>query len=291
MHPAVPLVAPAATLAAALHQAQQQGIARIDAQMLMLMALGRDALDRAWLIAHSTDPLPLACAQRFAAYVEQRRLGMPTAYIRGQQEFFGLMLHVDPRVLVPRPETETLVQWALDLLASPAYHAAPARVLDLGTGSGAIALAIKAQQPRTQVHASDASAAALTLAKANANQLQLWVDFHCGHWLDAVPAQRFDLIVSNPPYIAQDDPHLAALHHEPSSALHSGPDGLDDLTHIINHAHTALAPAGWLLLEHGYHQASAVRALLAHAQFNQISTRCDLAGIERCTTGQYTGIA
>lgn len=272
------------TLREALANLQREGLDRIDAQMLLLLALQREAHDRAWLLAHDGDAMEAGAATRLAALVQRRRRGEPMAYLRGNQEFFGLTLLVDERVLVPRPDTETLVSWALDLLdAQPPS----AQVLDLGTGSGAIALAIKAERPAARVWATDASADALAVARANADRLHLNVDFHLGHWLAAVPAQRFDLIASNPPYIAEGDPHLAALGHEPGSALTAGPDGLDDIRALVTTAPAALNAGGWLLLEHGHDQAGAVRTLLQAAGFTQVGSRTDLAGIERCSGGRW----
>lgn len=272
------------TLRETLVNLQRDGLDRIDAQMLLLLALQRSPHDRAWLLAHDGDAMNAEAATRLTALVQRRRHGEPMAYLRGDQEFFGLTLQVDPRVLVPRPDTETLVSWALDLLDD---LPAPAHVLDLGTGSGAIALVIKAQRPAAVVSATDASPDALAVARTNADRLGLAVDFHLGHWLAAVPAQRFDLIASNPPYIAEDDPHLAALGHEPGSALTAGPDGLDDIRALVSTAPAALNPSGWLLLEHGHDQADAVRALLQATGFIQVGSRIDLAGIERCSGGQW----
>jgi len=272
------------TLRNALSSLQHGGLDRIDAQMLLLLAVQRNPHDRAWLMAHDGDAMDAEAATRLAALVQRRQHGEPMAYLRGDQEFFGLTLQVDPRVLVPRPDTEILVSWALDLLNE---LPAPARVLDLGTGSGAIALAIKAQRPAAVVSATDASAGALAVARANADRLGLAVEFHAGHWLAAVPAQRFDLIASNPPYIAEGDPHLTALGHEPGSALTAGPDGLDDIRTLVTSVPGALNPNGWLLLEHGHDQASAVRRLLQAAGFTQVGSRTDLAGIERCSGGQW----
>ena len=272
------------TLRQALTHLQRDGLDRIDAQMLLLLALQRSPHDRAWLLAHDGDAMDAEAAARLAALVQRRRHGEPMAYLRGDQEFFGLTLQVDPRVLVPRPDTETLVSWGLDVLdALPAA----ARVLDLGTGSGAIALALKAQRPAAVVSATDASPDALAVARANADRLGLAVDFHLGHWLTAVPAQHFDLIASNPPYIAEGDAHLAALGHEPDSALTAGPDGLDDIRALVSTAPAALNPGGWLLLEHGHDQAGAVRSLLQAAGFTQVGSRADLPGIERCSGGQW----
>ena len=261
--------------------ALQQGLDRLDAQMLLLLALGRDMNHRAWLLAHDTDPMPDDAAARFKELVRRRLAGEPIAYLAGEKAFFGLALRVDARVLVPRPDTETLVQWALDALPSPASF------LDLGTGSGAIALAVKSQRPDVAVTATDASTAALAVARANAERLGLVVDFCSGFWLQAVPGQRFDLIASNPPYIAEGDHHLAALTHEPISALTAGSDGLDDIRTIVAQAPVALASGGWLLLEHGHDQAVAVRALLLKQGFEQVGSRTDLAGIERCSGGVW----
>jgi release factor glutamine methyltransferase len=260
--------------------ALQQGLDRLDAQMLLLLALGRDMNHRAWLMAHDTDPMPTDAAGRFVDLVRRRLAGEPVAYLAGEKAFFGLHLRVDARVLVPRPDTETLVQWALDALP-----ATPARCLDLGTGSGAVALAVKSQRPDVAVTATDASTVALAVARDNAERLGLAVDFFNGSWLQAVPGQRFDVIASNPPYIAEGDHHLVALTHEPISALTAGPDGLDDIRTIVAQAPGALHPGGWLLLEHGHDQAAAVRALLQQRGFEQVGSRTDLAGSERGSGG------
>lgn len=272
------------TLNDALRQSREWGLDRLDAQMLLLRALGRDANDRAWLLAHDGDTLPSDAAAHWQADVKRRLAGEPMAYIAGEKAFFGLSLQVDNRVLVPRPDTETLVQWALDLLPP---SAAKARLLDLGTGSGAIALAVKSQRPGMAVSASDASTEALAVAQSNAGRLNLALDFHAGHWLQAVPGQRFEVIVSNPPYIAEGDPHLTALDHEPVSALTAGTDGLDDVRQLVADAPSHLCPGGWLLLEHGHDQAERVRELLVRRGFSAVSSRTDLAGIERCSGGQW----
>ena len=280
------------TLAQALRHAQALGLDRLDAQILLLHALERSTHDRAWLLAHDTDNLPALAAAAFEACVLRRLNGDPVAYLTGRKEFFGLDLCVDARVLVPRPDTETLVEWALALLPTAAALPNPnaaQRVLDLGTGSGAIALALKASRPALQVYASDFSAEALAVAQANAHRLHLNVEFCQGAWLEAMPAGTtpFFLIVSNPPYIAAEDPHLAALRHEPLHALASGTDGLRDLRLITAQAPAHLQAGGWLLLEHGYDQASAVRELLLAAGFSQVQSRRDLHGIERCSGGQW----
>lgn len=270
----------AATLDGALRHANSLGLARLDAQMLLLHALGRTPHDRAWLLAHDSDALDAAARARFDAALQRRLRGEPLAYITGHQEFYGLDLQVDARVLCPRADTETLVDWALELLAPQA------RVIDLGIGSGAIALAIKHQRPDVQMHARDFSADALAVAQANAQRLGLDVAFSQGSWLDGVTS-LFDAIVSNPPYIAAADPHLAALAHEPLQALASGADGLDDLRAIIRQAPACLAPGGWLLLEHGYDQAKSVCDLLQGAGFADVQSRPDLAGNARCSGGRW----
>lgn len=268
------------TVAQCLRQAQTQGLARVDAQMLLLHAMTRPLHDRAWLLAHDTDLLTDAQQHRWDQALQRRLQGEPVAYITGYKDFFGLTLKVDARVLDPRPDTEILVEWALELLPT----GQPARVLDLGTGSGAVALALQHQRPAAQVTAVDASADALAVASANAERLNLPVQCVQSHWMNAVPGQ-FDLIVSNPPYVADGDPHLAALTHEPLQALTSGADGLDDIRQIIAQAPSRITPGGWLLLEHGWDQAQAVQALLRQGGFEQVQSRQDLAGVDRCTGG------
>jgi len=277
------------TVQQALTAAQALGLPRLDAQVLLLHALGREAHDRAWLLAHNDDVLPASVQTIWHTFV-QRRLGTePVSYITGSKEFFGLRLQVDARVLDPRADTETLVEWALSCVAD-----IPAPTLvDLGTGSGAIALALKHTRPDAQLSAVDASADALNVAQANAHQLGLTVAFHHGSWLDpfksqgAQPPVLFDAIVSNPPYVASDNGHLAALRHEPLSALTSGHDGLDDIRHIVRQAGQHLKPGGWLLLEHGFDQAHAVQTLLGNHGFEAVQSRPDIAGILRCTGGQW----
>lgn len=273
------------TLLESLRRAQALGLARIDAQLLHLFALGRPLHERAWLIAHDTDVLSAEALARLEPLLQRRAAGEPLAYITGVKEFFGLPLQVDARVLDPRPDTETLVEWALALLPEGPAGSAQ-RVLDLGTGSGAIALALQQARPEAEVSAVDASEGALAVARANAERLGLPVHFIHSDWLAQVSG-RFGLIVSNPPYIAQDDPHLAALTHEPLSALASGADGLDDIRRLITQAPEHLLPGGWLLLEHGHDQAEAVQALFTQAGgWQAVQSRCDLAGIARCTGAQ-----
>lgn len=283
---------PGLNLAHTLSKLQARGLERLDAQLLLLQALGKTPAQRSWLLAHDTDALPPQCAPVLEALVLRRLAGEPLAYLSGCKSFYGMDLQVSADVLVPRPDTETLVDWALALLV-PAVAASapqkPLRLLDLGTGSGAIALALKASRPDWRVWATDISLAALAIARANAQRLKLDVHFSHGPWLAAVPldAPRFDCIVANPPYIAEHDPHLAALGFEPMLALTSGSDGLDALRHIIAGAPAHLAPGGWLLLEHGFDQAAAVRLLLGEQGFSAVQSRHDLAGIDRCSGGQW----
>ena len=270
------------TLAQALAQAHTLGLARIDAQLLLLHTVGRAGSDRAWLLAHDTDALTPEQHAQFLALCQRRLAGEPVAYLTGRKEFYGLPLQVDARVLDPRPDTETLVDWALEVIAPLASP----RVVDLGTGSGAIALALQSQRTDAQVLAVDASTDALAVAQGNAERLGLPVQFQPANWLAGVEGP-FDALVSNPPYIPSADPHLAALTHEPLQALASGADGLEDIRTIVAQAPTHLRPGGWLLLEHGYDQAEAVAALLATHGFAQVQSRNDLAGIARCTGGQW----
>ena len=274
----------APSTAQALADARSAGLDRLDAQLLLLHALGKSATERAWLVAHDQDALPFAAAARFAALCARRAEGEPLAYLVGRQEFFGLTLAVDARVLIPRPDTETLVNWALEPLQPPLPPAA--RVLDLGTGSGAIALALQQARPDWQVSAIDASPDAVAVARSNALALGLQVPVTLSRWLDSVSGE-FELIVSNPPYVREGDPHLAALGHEPAQALTAGVDGLDDLRQIIAAAPGHLAGGGWLLLEHGWDQAAPVSALLLARGFEAVESRPDLAGILRCTGGRW----
>ena len=265
------------TVAEALHQARAQGLDRADAMALLGALLARS---RTWLLTHDDAPLDDAQQARWQDWLARRRDDVPVAYLTGQHEFHGLMLAVTPDVLDPRPDTETLVDWALDVLAA----LPPGRALvDLGTGSGAIALALKSRRPDAQVGAVDLSAAALAVARSNGERLGLAVDWHEGAWFAPLTGRMFDLIVSNPPYIAEGDAHLPALRHEPLLALTSGADGLDAIRQIVAAAPAHLAPGGWLLLEHGHDQADAVSALLHAAGWQAVSHRQDLAGHRRCT--------
>jgi release factor glutamine methyltransferase len=269
-----------------LQTALQSGLDRLDAQLLMLYALGKSQDERTWLISHDEEELNDASSHTFNALCKRRLNGEPLAYIVGSKPFFGLDLQVDKRVLVPRPDTETLVEWVLECALTSDQTI---RLLDMGTGSGAIALAIKHSKPDWQVTALDASSDALVVAKNNAKQLNLNVNFIESSWFDALKDANsdteFDVIASNPPYIVEGDWHMAALAHEPKQALTSGADGLDDIRQIIAQAPDFLAKNGWLLLEHGYDQAGAVRDLFTQRGFLQVQSRADLAGIERCSGG------
>lgn len=276
---------PLGTVQVALLRAQKHGMAKMDARVLLLHTLGKKTADLAWLVANDNNPLSTLQADAYSAVCARRRAGEPVAYIVGHKAFYGLKLAVDKRVLDPRDDTETLVDWALELATDTS------KIVDLGTGSGAIALAIRSKLPKAQIHATDASADALAVAQANAAKLKLPVQFHPGDWLGAVAGHKFDLIASNPPYIAAADPHLAALTHEPLSALASGADGLDAIGQIIAQAPQHLNAEGWLLLEHGYDQAQAVRSLLTAQGFSHVASRKDLAGIERCSGGQWQAAA
>lgn len=266
----------------ALAAARALGVDRLDAQLLLAMHLQRP---RAWLLAHDDDLLPADVAARFDDDLARRAAGEPLAYLVGRREFFGLDLAVTRDVLVPRPDTEVLVDWGLAVLRGPLHAVARPRVVDLGTGSGAVALALRQHHPAAEVLATDFSAAALQVARGNAARLGIEVRFLRGDWWAAVGAARFHLAVSNPPYIAAGDAHLTALAHEPSIALTPGGDGLDALRCLVAGATSHLLPGGWLLLEHGHDQAAAVRALLQAGGFIAVESRRDLAGHERCSGG------
>ena len=268
------------TVAAVLAQARHAGVDRLDAQLLLGHVLGRS---RSWLLANDDASLDATQQQRLSQLLVRRGGGEPLAYLVGEKEFHGLLLHVSPAVLVPRPDTETLVDWALELLRG----ASQPRVLDMGTGSGAIALALKHACPHARVSALDASAQALAVARSNAERLQLDIELLQSDWWQGVAGRRFDMVVSNPPYIAEGDAHLAALQHEPVQALTSGVHGLDALRQIIGGAWQHLYAGAWLLLEHGHDQATAVASLLAAAGFSEVTTRPDLSGTPRCTGGRW----
>jgi release factor glutamine methyltransferase len=252
-----------------------------EARILLAAASG---FSQASVIAHPERELPAEVAQRFEAMAARRRAGEPVAYVLGRREFFGLELAVGPAVLIPRPESELLVELALERLPADS----DAAVLELGTGSGAIALALKRLRPRARVVAIEASAAALEVARRNAARLGLEIELRHGRWFDPVAGERFALVVSNPPYVAEGDPHLAEgdLRFEPRAALVAGVDGLDAIREIARAAPAHLAGRGWLLLEHGMGQEVAVRGLLAWAGLEGIATWPDLAAIARVTGGR-----
>jgi len=278
------------SIEAALREARARGLERLDAQLLLAHVLRQS---RSWLLAHGDDALTAAHAAAYDVLVARRAAGEPFAYLVGEREFHGLALAVDASVLVPRPDTETLVDWALDLLHGELRDAAAPAVLDLGTGSGAIALAIRNGCPRARLWAGERSAGALAVARANAARLALDVRFVQGDWWEALAgaadAPVFDLVVSNPPYVAADDPHLADLAHEPLSALVAADDGLADIRAIAAGARGRLRPGGWLLFEHGWEQADAVATILREAGFGGIATRRDIEGRPRCTGGLLGG--
>nr|WP_310734408.1 peptide chain release factor N(5)-glutamine methyltransferase [Ideonella livida] len=265
-----------------LREGQERGLPAWECRRLLEHTSGRT---RAWLVAHDQEPLPAEQAGRTRQALARLQAGEPLAYVVGEQEFHGLTLQVSPAVLVPRPDTETLVDWALALLPADAEGSA-LPVLDLGTGSGAVALALKASRPQRQVCASDLSPAALAVAQGNGQRLGLTVDWRQGAWWQPWHGERFELVVSNPPYIAADDPHLAALHHEPRLALTPEGDGLDGVRALAAGAVSHLTPGGWLLLEHGWDQHEAVAALLVAHGLEEVQSRQDLGGRWRCTGGR-----
>jgi release factor glutamine methyltransferase len=241
-------------------------------------------VNRAWLISHETDALEVNQQAAFEALVQRRLNGEPIAYILGSREFYGLPLKTTPATLIPRPDTETLVEAALAKIPQNASL----NILDLGTGTGAVALAIASQRPQTKVIAVDASLEALKVAAQNTQSLNLSnVRLIESNWFSALVSEKFDVIVSNPPYIAQDDEHLkqSDLRFEPLSALASGVDGLDDIRKIIQAAPDYLNPNGWLMLEHGYDQADAVATLLNTRGFSKVAHAKDIAGTLRVTFG------
>ena len=255
-------------------------IDRVDARILMAEAIGRPA---SYLVSHPEAELTPAQQARFADWVSRRVAGEPVAYLIGTREFYGRPFKVTPAVLIPRPETEGIID-----IAREAFPAAPARVLDLGTGSGALAITLALLWPEAEVVAVDRSAAALAVAAANALQLGARVEFVESDWFSSLPAvQRFDLILSNPPYVADGDPHLGEgdVRFEPPGALASGPDGLDDIRRIAAQGVPRLVPGGCLMVEHGYDQGASVRQLLAQRGLARVHSWTDLAGIERITGG------
>ncbi|HEX7036137.1 MAG TPA: peptide chain release factor N(5)-glutamine methyltransferase [Pseudomonadales bacterium] len=256
---------------------------RRDREVLLCRAAG---LSRAQVLAHPERPLERAVAERLDAWAARRRAGEPVAYIVGRREFWGLELEVGPAVLVPRPETELLVEAALELVAGSQ------RLLDLGTGSGAVAIALAVEAARRGLDlgivATDVSEPALAVARTNAARHGVEIDWRRSDWFHDVP-ERFHLIVSNPPYVPEGDPHLAELGAEPITALVAGCDGLDAIRAIVEGAPAHLEPGSALLLEHGFDQGPAVRVLLEAAGFEAVCTRRDLAGHERVSQGRWPG--
>ncbi len=249
---------------------------RIEADALMKHVLD---VSSAWLIAHSQDEIPEESADSFRNLLQRRIQGEPVAYLVGHREFYGLDFHVDKNTLIPRPDTELLVDLALERIAD--------RVLDLGTGSGAVAISISLHS-KSRVTAVDRSKAALKVARDNAKRLGAEVRFLESDWFSNLEDEKFGLIVSNPPYVAEGDPHLEDLSHEPTMALTSGADGLDSIRKIVSEAPKYLEKGGWLLFEHGYDQGGACREILLFNGFSEISTWNDLAGIERVSGARLT---
>jgi release factor glutamine methyltransferase len=285
-------VSEAATVAGLLHDASlhlsgalglDRREARIEARALAVHAW---QVETAWLIAHDTDVPDAAQTSAFLGLVEQRLAGQPIAYLTGVREFYSRSFHVTPDVLIPRPETELLVDQAL-LHLPPGQ---PLRVLDLGAGSGCVAVTIALERPHAIVTAVDRSPAALALAECNARALDAHVRLLQSDWFAALSAERFDLIVANPPYIAAADPHLGRgdVRYEPLGALASGSDGFDDLRRIVRDAPEHLTAGGWLWLEHGFEQAELTQQLLREAGLQHVQTRLDAASLPRISGGQVS---
>ena len=281
------------TLQLTIEQALQQGkqqlttsdTAKLDSEILLLKVLNdsyQTQHTKTWLMTWPEKELSSKQAQQFSHYLTLRSEGMPVAYITGEQDFWTLTLSVTPATLIPRPETELLVECALEKISTVDEQI----ILDLGTGSGAIALAIASERNNAQVLASDFSQLAISIAQKNAEQLHITnISFCRSHWFDNIPMQQFDVIISNPPYIAENDPLLEenVRKYEPLSALHAGNKGLDDINEIIKHCHSYLRSDGWILFEHGYDQAGAIQGLLQQYGFSQISTVDDLNQQPRVT--------
>lgn len=253
----------------------------LEARMLLEAVLDKP---RAWLIAHAEEVASAKVEFAFDALAARRVAGEPIAYILGRREFYGLDFQVTPAVLIPRPETELLVELALARIP----EGNPARIVDLGTGSGAVAITLAKLRPQARVTAVDVDYAALSVARANAKQQRVVVRFYCGDWFGALQGETFDLVVSNPPYVAGADAHLETgdLRFEPARALVGGADGLDCIRAIIAQAPVHLSPGAWLLFEHGYDQAEACRTLLAAQGLQEVQSWPDLAGIARVSGGR-----
>lgn len=269
-------------VAQALDWALALGLDRLDAQVLMAHAVGRT---REWVIAHDQDDLPQAQWGEYSGHCQRRSVGVPLAYLTGWREFHGLQFEVTPDVLIPRPDTEVLVDWALELIDKGFMHRPSPTVVELGTGSGAIAVTLAFRRPHCAVAATDISAAALAVAQRNASRIQVELETAQGNWWQPLDRRVFDLVVANPPYIAAGDAHLANLTYEPRSALCPEQGALADLTLIVAGAAAHIHQGGWLLLEHGFDQAAEVSALLELAGFGQVESRQDLSGRPRCTGG------
>lgn len=286
--PQTPAHSGSATIADVVRQAASRLAgpdARRETELLLEHVLD---VDRAWLFAHANEPIEAQIKARLDELIERRKQGEPVAYILGRAGFWTLDLIVGPATLVPRPETELLVEVALEYLPADQDRC----VADLGTGSGAIALALGRERPQARILATDASEAALTIARGNAERNAVAnVEFRCGSWFEPVQGMRFHLIASNPPYVADDDPHLQQgdLRFEPDMALSCGPDGMDAIRQIIVGAGPYLHRDGWLILEHGLDQGAAVRELLQAAGFAQVQTRRDLEDRDRISLGLWSG--
>ncbi|MCU0842869.1 MAG: peptide chain release factor N(5)-glutamine methyltransferase [Thiobacillaceae bacterium] len=274
----------AARLQAALGLDRRE--ARLEAQILIARGLG---VERSWLIAHDRDALSPDQAGAVEALITRRAVGEPVAYILGEREFFGRVFRVTPDVLIPRPETELLVEAALDRLPPDR----PARVLDLGTGSGCIAISLALERPRAEVTGLDASAQALAVARENARRLGVdQITWILSDWYADLSVRNFDMIVGNPPYIASGNEHLRLgdLPGEPVGALVSGSDGLDAIRAIIAGAPARLLPDGWLLIEHGFDQKDSCQTLLRQAGFTRVTALTDLSGVERLSISRFSGL-
>lgn len=259
----------------------QSGLPALEARMLLERVLGKNS---AWLMAHADEPASVNTEQAFVALARRRARGEPIAYILGEREFYGLEFRVTPDVLIPRPETELLVDLALRRIPEDST----VRVLDLGTGSGAIAIALATERREAQVTAVDVEATALDVARENARRHGVYVNFLCGDWFGPLSAETFDLIVSNPPYVAVENPHLALgdVRFEPQRALVGGADGLDCIRAVVRRARPHLRPGAWLLFEHGYDQADACCELLLAEGYREVRSWPDLAGIPRVSGGR-----
>lgn len=285
-----------ATIAALLRQAEQAlkqnqaqaDDAALDARLLLGYVLQKSST---WLATWPENETDAAAATRFQALVEQRHTGTPTAYLLGEWGFMDFMLKVGPGVLVPRPDTELIVELAADRIPHNANNAGSSAnwsVLDLGTGSGAIAIALARLRPQASVHAIERSQNALDIAQDNIDNLAPNVQLHWGSWFEPLAAQQqFEIIVSNPPYIAANEPELAELGQEPQEALVADQDGLADIDHIVENARGHLKTDGWLLIEHGYGQAAATQKLMLDAGYKDIETASDLGGNPRVTLGRW----